>query len=109
MGSLPLESLHELADRDVGRYGDEEMHVIFGDSALEDLHIIPLAYLSGKISESLRHLPIQNLFPVLGDPYEVVLEVIDRMRSFTVVLHSSLLLKSSPKGEGFSPSPRGRH
>jgi hypothetical protein len=37
----------------------------------------------------------------------MVLEVIDRMRSLPVILHTLMLLKSSPKGEGFSP--RGRH
>ena len=95
MGGLPLEGLHEFADGDVGRYGDEEMHMIFGDRPLDDLHIIGLAYLPEKISESLCHLPIQNLFPVLGDPYQMVLEVIYRMRSLTVVLLSSMLLKSS--------------
>jgi len=37
----------------------------------------------------------------------VVLEIIDRVRRFPVVLHTVMLLKSSPKGEGFSP--RGGH
>jgi len=37
----------------------------------------------------------------------VVLDVIDTVRSLAVVLHDTAsLLKSSPKGEGFSPIPR---
>jgi hypothetical protein len=37
----------------------------------------------------------------------VVLEVIYGMGSGSIILHIPILLKSSPKGEGFSP--RGRH
>jgi hypothetical protein len=33
----------------------------------------------------------------------VVLDVIDRMRSFPVIQHFLMVLKSSPKGEGFPP------
>jgi len=37
----------------------------------------------------------------------MVLDVIDTVGSLAVVLHNTAsLLKSSPKGEGFSPIPR---
>src|SRR5208337_4350654 len=49
-------------------------------------------------STGLRYLVIDDM----------ILDVIDTVRSLAVVLHNpASLLKSSPKGEGFSPIPRG--
>lgn len=94
-------------DGEVGRHGHEEMDMIFRDRAFDDLHIFCLAYLSQKITESFCHLSVKHLLSVFGNPHQVVLEVIHRARSCPVILHTLMLLKSSPKGEGFTP--RGRH
>ena len=54
--------------------------------------------------------PEERWLAVFGDPYHVEFDVIDSMRGLTVVFHNTAsLLKSSPKGEGFSPIPRGGH
>ena len=89
------------------RYGYEEMDMIFRNRTFYDLYILGLAYFSYKISQSFSHLSIQHLLSVLGNPNQVVLEVIYGMGSGSIILHIPILLKSSPKGEGFSP--RGRH
>ncbi len=83
------------------------MHVIPGNRTFDDIDLVALAYLSYEIPEPLRYLSVEHLLAVLRAPHHVVLDVIDRVRSFTVILHIVMLLKSSPKGEGFSP--RGRH
>ena len=83
------------------------MHVILGDSPFDNFYILGLAYLSYEIPQPLRYLSVKNLLTVFRDPDHMVLEVIHGMRSFPVILHTLMLLKSSPKGEGFSP--RGRH
>jgi hypothetical protein len=49
-------------------------------------------------------LSVQNLFPVLRNPDQVVLEVIHGVGCCPVVLHIPIVLKSSPKRRGvFSP------
>jgi hypothetical protein len=83
------------------------MDMISGNRTLDDFHVLGLAQLSYKVPEPLRYLSVEHLLTVFRDPYHIVLEVIDCVRSLTVILHTVMLLKSSPKGEGFSP--RGRH
>jgi hypothetical protein len=36
----------------------------------------------------------------------VVLDVVNGMARFPIIFHTASILKSSPKGEGFSPIPR---
>ena len=61
-----------------------------------------------KLSNPECHLAMQYRLAVFRDPDDVVLDVIDSVRGLAVILHDTAsLLKSSPKGEGFSPIPRG--
>jgi hypothetical protein len=85
------------------------MDMIFGDRTFDDLYIFGFAYLSHKFSQPFRHLSVQYLLPVFGDPDQVVLEVKYRMRSCPVMLHLLIVLKSSPEGEGFSPRRGHQH
>jgi hypothetical protein len=72
------------------------MHVILGDRPFDNLYVLGLAYLSYEIPQPLRYLSVKNLLTVFGDPDHMVLEVIYGMRSFPVILHTLMLLKSSP-------------
>ena len=83
------------------------MDMILRDRTFDDLYILGFAYFPYKIPQPFRHLSVKYLLTVLGDPDQMVLEVIYGMRSGSIVLHIPMVLKSSPKGEGFSP--RGRH
>ena len=100
---LSLERLDQFAYREEGWHGDEEMDVIFRNGAFDYVDVVPLAYLPYKLPEPFCHLSIEYLLSVFRTPHHVVPDVIDRMRSFPVVLHLLMLLKSSPKGEGFPP------
>ena len=81
--------------------------MIFGDVAFNDLDIHRLTYLSNQFSEPKGHVSKENRFAVLGDPYQMVLQIVNGMGGFAVVFHGTAnLLKSSPEGEGFSPIPR---
>ena len=102
-----FERLHEFGNWKVGRHRYEKMDMIFRYGTLDNFYILRLAYLSEKISQPFGYLSVKNLFPVLRDPHQMVLEVIYWMRGCPIILHIPSLLKSSPKGEGFSP--RGRH
>ena len=83
------------------------MHMVLGNMALDDLDVHGLANLPDQISQPDRHITAKNRLAVFGNPNHVELDVIDTVRSLAVVLHDTAsLLKSSPKGEGFSPIPR---
>ncbi len=109
-GGLSLEPLEEFRHRDMGRYRQEEMQVVFGNMALDDLNIHCLANLPYQVPYSDRYFLMKKGLAVFGDPYHTKLDVIDSVRSLAVVFHNTASpLKSSPKGEGFSPIPRWGH
>lgn len=96
VGSFALEGLHEFADGKKWWHGEKEMHVIPGNRTFDDIDLVALAYLSYELPEPLRYLSVENLLAVLRAPYQMVLDVIDRVRRFSVILHTLMLLKSSP-------------
>ena len=105
---LSLHRLSQLADRNVGRSRHKNLHMILRDMPLEDLNVIGFTYLTDQISKPFRNLPSQNRLALFGDPHKMVFQVINGMARFAIVFHTASILKSSPKGEGFSPIPRGR-
>jgi len=83
------------------------MQVVFRNVTFDDLNIHRLANLPDQLPQADGYFSMQNWLAVFGDPYHMKFDVIDSVRSLAVVLHNTAsLLKSSPKGEGFSPIPR---
>ena len=81
--------------------------MVFGDMTLDNVNIHGLTGLPEQIPKANCYLAVKHRLAVFGDPYHVKLEVIDGMRCLAVMFHDTAsLLKSSPKGEGFSPIPR---
>ena len=78
------------------------MDVILRNGALDYTDVVPLAYLSHKLPQAVLPPVVEYILSVFRTPYRVVLDVIDRTRSFPGVLHPLMPLKSS-KGEGFPP------
>ena len=105
-GSLALETLHHMTNRQMWRNRHENMHMIFGHMPFDDLDIFTLAYFPYQITSTTGNLTGQYRLAIFRDPYQMVFEIIDRMARFTIVLYAKIILKSSPKGEGFSPIPR---
>jgi len=94
----------------VRRYGDKKMHVVLGNMPLDDLNIHRFADLSDQFPQPSSHSSDEHRLAIFRDPYQMVLDVINRMRGLAIILHNfASLLKSSPKGEGFSPIPRRGH
>ena len=86
------------------------MDVVLGNMPLDDLNIHRLADLTNQLPQPRPHSFTEHRLAIFRDPYQMILDVIDRMRGLAVILHNiASLLKSSPKGEGFSPIPRGGH
>ena len=86
------------------------MDMVTADMPFEYLDIHACTYLSDELPQPSPNFLVEHRLAVLRYPHNVILDVIYAMRRFAVVLHSTAsLLKSSPKGEGFSPIPRVRH
>ena len=105
-GRFPLEQFDQLTDRDMGRHRYEDMDVVPRYMPFDDLQIVTLAYLPDETSQPNRYVSTQYRLAIFCDPYDVVLDVINGMARFPIIFHTASILKSSPKGEGFSPIPR---
>ena len=82
------------------------MNAILGYVTLDNLKILGFANLQDQLPYPLSYITLQNLRAVFGYPYNMVLKIIYCVAGFTVISHAASILKSSPKGEGFSPNPR---
>jgi hypothetical protein len=84
------------------------MHVIPRNMTFENLNVFRFTKLTDQFPYSLSYCSTQNRLAVFGDPNKVVLDIIDGMAGLPIVFYTASILKSSPKGEGFSPIPRRR-
>ncbi len=105
-GRFPFEQFYQLTDRDMGWHRYEDMDVILRYMPFHDLYIVALANLPDEISEPNRYVSTQYWLAVFRDPHDVIFDVVNGMARFSIVFHTASILKSSPKGEGFSPIPR---
>ena len=103
---LPFHRLSQLTDREMWRHRHKYVNMIRRDMSLQNLNIVSFTYLTDQVSDSLRNLASQNRLAVLRHSHKVILRVINGMTGLSIVLHTASILKSSPKGEGFSPIPR---
>ena len=85
------------------------MNMIMRDVASDYLDFLGLAEFTDQITHSLRYLASHDWLSVFRDPYQMIFEIIDTVARSAIVLHTESILKSSPKGEGFSPIPRLGH
>ena len=68
------------------RTGYVKMDMILTDMTTQDRYAPRFAGLTNQIAGTLRYITCQYPVSVLPHPYQMVLNVIDRMRAFTVVL-----------------------
>ena len=67
------------------------MHVVFAHMPLDYLYLSAQAGLSYQFPRSCSYLSFQHLIPILRYPHKVVLDVIQRMRSASILRHDSIL------------------
>ena len=82
--------------------------MISRNMTLQYLNIPCLTNLSDQIPQSLSYFSMQYWLAVFSYPYYVILNIVYGVAGFAIIFHTANILKSSPKGEGFSPIPRGR-
>ena len=84
-----LEPLHDLADVLVRAVAEEQVHVIRGDLARDDLEIVLGRDLPQKVTSPDRDRARQHPLAVLGDPDEVNLEIVTRVAARAVSSHGA--------------------
>ena len=87
--STDSEPLHNLADVLVRAVAEEQVHVIRGDLARDDLEIVLGRDLPQKVTSPDRDRARQHPLAVLGDPDEVNLEIITRVAAKAVSSHDA--------------------
>ena len=77
--------------------------------ALGDFHVPTTTYLPYEFAGTLGYFTRQYPFAILRNPYQMIFDIVSCMTGLAIMLHAKNILKSSPKGEGFSPIPRRGH
>jgi hypothetical protein len=102
-----LNRLDQLAHRNMRWNRDEYMDMVFGNMATDYLDILGSTNLTDQLTSTLSDISTKYRLAVFSDPNQMIFDVINGVARTAVVLHTASILKSSPKGEGFSPIPRG--
>ena len=108
-GGLTFQVLHQLTDREMRRDRHKQVDMIMRDVASNYLHFLGLAEFTEQVSHTLRYLASHHWLSVFRYPYQVIFDIIYTVARPTIGFHTESILKSSPKGEGFSPIPRLGH
>jgi hypothetical protein len=107
--TLALDALHEPTDGQVRRNRYEDVNMVLRNMPFQNLHILGTTYLPYQFSGTLGRFTAQNTFAIFRNPHEMIFQIVGGMAGLAIMLHAQNILKSSPKGEGFSPIPRRGH
>ena len=80
----PLQMLHHLTDRELGRILDVHVHMIDADCPFQDHDILRIAGLDEQFPATCLHIAFQNVVAVFCHPDEVNGETCDRMAAMSV-------------------------
>jgi hypothetical protein len=84
---LTLDVLHQLRYRHLRWHRHEQMHMVTTHVSTDDPHSVALADRVNQVSHPQCQIALQDLVAILRHPYKVILDVVNRMRSFTIVYH----------------------
>ncbi len=109
------DSLIDIAKKNFRKLNIDKIRLFCSDAAtFTDLNQYNYIYMHGlanlpdQLPKQCRHISMKHGLAVFCDPCQTQLDVLNSVRCLAIVLHNTAgLLKSSPKGEGFSPIPRG--
>ncbi|MNF66775.1 hypothetical protein D3C84_485730 [compost metagenome] len=89
----PLDPSHDLARRQTRRTTHQNVDVILAHHTLYYPDLKRLTRLPHQLAYSLGHLPTQYLVAVLGHPDKVILDLVDRVTSVSVIHAPALQLR----------------
>ena len=64
------------------------MDVIDTDMAFDNLNVPAQSDLAQDLAGAFGHIPTQHVVTILCHPYQVILDIVDRMDSFAILWHS---------------------
>ena len=88
---LPPEILHHFTHRQIGRHRHKQMDMIPTNFPLHYLNFVRPTDLSYQFAHPRPNHPTQHRPAVLGDPNQVVLQIVFRMTRGPVFLHTDVL------------------
>ncbi len=102
VGRLPLQQLHESADRDARRHTQEQMNMILRHVPFDDRDFEATAYLADQFSESQPDFTAHHGFTILRDPHDVQVDAEDRVRAVPVLCHPANLPRGRKPAKAFA-------
>jgi hypothetical protein len=72
---------------------EQQVNVVSRNVSFFDIHIQRGTGLADQFPQAGRNFATQDGLAILGDPDNVILEIVDRVRSFSIV-HAPILLRS---------------
>lgn len=91
VAGLPFEILHHFAHRQIGRHRHKQIDMVFAHVPFNYLNIIRPTDLPHQFAHPRPHRPTQHHPAVLGDPNQMVLEIVFRVTRRPVYLHMDVL------------------
>lgn len=82
--TLPLQPLHQPADRHLRRDRRKQMHVVLRHVPLQDLHVLLTADLPDHLAYPQPNLPAHHRLPILRHPHHVHVDLEHRVRPVSV-------------------------
>ena len=103
-----LQPLHDHAHIYVRSVPHQYVNVVAGYLTRQNCQFMLHRYLAYQVAHPKRYLPSQYLLAVFGDPNQMHLEIMLRVRAQYVPFHATTLHDPILRlqGEGFPPSPR---
>ena len=92
--TAPLEPLHQITHGHMRGYGDQQVEMVSPDMSFLDIHIQRRTSLPDQLAKANSSLASLHWLTLLGNPDQVVLEVIHSVRSFPII-HDPILAWSS--------------
>ncbi len=105
----PFQPLHNPAHIDMRPVGHQHVNVVARHLPRQDRDFMLHRDLPNQVAHTKRHLAGKYLLPVFGNPHQVHLQIVLRVRAQLVPFHATTLHDPVLRlqGEGFQPSPRG--
>ena len=82
-----LEILYDLGGTESRRTRPQHMHMVSTQMPFDDCDIPAHTYLTDYLPCAFSHFTLQHLVPILGHPHHMILNVIDSVRSLTILWH----------------------
>ena len=87
VAGVPFDTLHELADGDLWRNGDEDVDMICCNNSTDDLHVHLRADLARQVAEAMRNLASKHSLAILRRPDQVQMNSKDTVAAMSVLTH----------------------